>query len=105
MSVKGIAIRCPLKPSERSGKPTEVSRRLFAYFLVGEKVGPRRDDMLPRSFDSGFAYAQDDAFRGMLRLFELLDKPGFVGQRKSTGQPVLWKVDQSTMWVLQISEK
>ena len=32
-----------LETSERSGKPTEVSRRLFAYFLVGEKVGPRRN--------------------------------------------------------------
>ena len=37
-------VRFPFGPSERSGKPTEVSRRLFAYFLVGEKVCPRRDD-------------------------------------------------------------
>jgi hypothetical protein len=34
----GYPIRFPFGPSERSGKPTEVSRRLFAYFLVGEKV-------------------------------------------------------------------
>ena len=62
---KANLIRFPLRPSERSGKPRSVSRRLFAYFLVGEKVGPRRDDILSRSFDSGFAYAQDDAFREM----------------------------------------
>ena len=81
---KANLIRFPLRPSERSGKPTEVSRRLFAYFLVGEKVGPRRDDIPPRSFDSGFAYAQDDAFKGMQRLFELLDKPEFVAQFHSS---------------------
>ena len=35
--------RFPLRPSEESEEHTEVPRRLFAYFLVGEKVGPRRE--------------------------------------------------------------
>ena len=34
-------VRFLLGPSERSGKPTEVSRRLFAYFPAHEKVCPR----------------------------------------------------------------
>ena len=50
MSVNIVFFRCPLETSEESEKPTEVSRRLFAYFLVGEKVGPRRDNTLPRFF-------------------------------------------------------
>ncbi len=31
-------IRVPLRPSGESGDHTEGPRRLFAYFLVGEKV-------------------------------------------------------------------
>ena len=33
-----IPIRFPLRPSGESGDHTEGPRRLFAYFLVGEKV-------------------------------------------------------------------
>ena len=33
-----IPIRFPLGPSGESGDHTEGPRRLFAYFLVGEKV-------------------------------------------------------------------
>ncbi len=43
--------RFPLRPSEESEKPTEVSRRLFAYFLVGEKVG-LRSKRIPTSLRS-----------------------------------------------------
>ena len=43
MLEKGIPIRFPLGPSGESEDHTEGSRRLFAYFLVGEKVGPRRE--------------------------------------------------------------
>ena len=40
---KGNPIRFPLSPLEESEEHTEVPRRLFAYFLVGEKVWPRSD--------------------------------------------------------------
>ena len=43
MMVKGKLIRFPFGPSGESEDHTEGSRRLFAYFLVGEKVGPRRE--------------------------------------------------------------
>ena len=39
----GFLIRFPFGPSGESEDHTEGSRRLFAYFLVGEKVGPRRE--------------------------------------------------------------
>ena len=47
-------VRFLLGPPEESEEHAEVPRRLFAYFLVGEKVGPRRDGtiLLPRFFDS-----------------------------------------------------
>ena len=41
MSNTGNPIRFPFGSSEESEKHTKVSRRLFAYFLVGEKVGLR----------------------------------------------------------------
>ena len=49
---KASLSRFPLRPPEESEEHTEVPRRLFAYFLVGEKVGPRRDHMQSRFFDS-----------------------------------------------------
>ena len=47
-------VRFPFGPPEESEEHAEVPRRLFAYFLVGEKVCPRRDgtNILPRFFDS-----------------------------------------------------
>ena len=45
-------VRFLLGPPEESEEHAEVPRRLFAYFLVGEKVGPRRDHMQSRFFDS-----------------------------------------------------
>ena len=51
MLEKGNPNRFPLRPSEESEKPTEVSRRLFAYFLVGEKVG-LRSKRIPTSLRS-----------------------------------------------------
>ena len=38
-------VRFLLGPPEESEEHAEVPRRLFAYFLVGEKVGPRRDNI------------------------------------------------------------
>ena len=42
---KASLSRFPLRPPEESEEHTEVPRRLFAYFLVGEKVGPRRETL------------------------------------------------------------
>ena len=43
MLVSGNPIRFPFGPPGESEDRAEGSRRLFAYFLVGEKVGPRRE--------------------------------------------------------------
>ena len=43
MLEKDHPIRFPLGPPGESEDRAEGSRRLFAYFLVGEKVGPRRE--------------------------------------------------------------
>ena len=46
-------IRFPFGPPGESEDHAEGSRRLFAYFLVGEKVGPRRDNTAqPATADS-----------------------------------------------------
>ena len=47
MLEKENPIHFPLGTSGESEDHTEGPRRLFAYFLVGEKVGPRREVMLP----------------------------------------------------------
>ncbi len=62
MSVNIVFFRCPLETSEESEKPTEVSRRLFAYFLVGEKVGPWREREISIPFTPQSAIAASIRF-------------------------------------------
>ena len=45
MVVVDNLVRFLLGPPEESEEHAEVPRRLFAYFLGGEKVGPRRDNI------------------------------------------------------------
>ena len=47
----GYPIHFPLRPPEESEEHAEVPRRLFAYFLVGEKVGLRSYG-LPRAAEA-----------------------------------------------------
>ena len=64
----------PLGSSEESEKPRSVSRRLFAYFLVGEKVGPRRNHK-PRALRTPILPCHPERSRGISA------PPSFLCQR------------------------